>query len=420
MAKDGNVISAAADMLASYGNSDSTVALASIAKAVGRKEEDVEDILASSGFFAISTSEIRVRKIFWYENVTVKVASFSREGELAKAYLRNPRKAIATASGSKVLAERVLVVAMKNQIACLSERFQETIVNSYQPPRISRETLYSKHLPGELAKYETDGREAVSIPKKWLTARLPEGLEFKFDNGLEANSILSWLKSVQLAEPEVVLHHLVNHDFEAWLRTNANWSELANILASLSRKCSEENIGAEDAKALLISYLRRTPAEGLIYEHTIRPLIKRLESGDEQTLIESAHKLALIGDERAVDALIGRLIDSSARARCAIMRALGKIGDVSATPFILKVLKNSSSRDDRLSALAALGMLRDERAVDALLDCLSDMDEGVALEALSALGEVGSARALPRLREIANGESELAKRAGEVIRTHFR
>ncbi|MEM2901020.1 MAG: HEAT repeat domain-containing protein, partial [Thermoplasmata archaeon] len=223
--------------------------------------------------------------------------------------------------------------------------------------------------------------------------------------------------SIQLSEPEVVHTHLVNGDFEAWLRKNSNWDELANMLASISRKCVEDKINAEDAKTLLISYLRRTPAEGVIYEHTIKPLIKKLESRDEQTLIETANKLGMIGDERAVEPLIGRLSDSSVKVRSAIMHALGKIGDISATPFIIKVIKNSISKEDRINAIRAAGMLKDERAVDVILEYMIDNDTEISREAIRALGEIGSAKAISKLKEVANGENENAKIALDILRT---
>jgi|GEM_PF-2644383 len=415
MVKD--VVSKTAEMLVSGEWLEGAVPISAIAKEVRKKEEEVESILLSSGFFSINIIETKVRKFFWYEKTKVKGVTFANENEIAKAYLSDAKKTITLAQSSKILLEKVLLVVLKNQISCLSERYQERIVNTYQHPKISREYLYSKYLPGELGKYEFEDRESVSLPKKWLTAKVPAGLEFKFSNGLEANNILSWLKSIQLSEPEVVHGHLVNGEFESWLRKNSNWEELANMLASISRKCVEEKINAEEAKTLLISYLRRTPAEAIIYEHTIKPLIKKLETRDEQTLIETANKLGLIGDERAVEPLIGRLVDSSVKVRSAILHALGKIGDVSATPFIIKVIKNSQSKEDRINAIRAAGLLKDERAVDIILEYVHDKDSEISRESVKALGEIGNAKAISKLKEFTNGENEIAKVAFEVLKT---
>ncbi|MEM2901021.1 MAG: hypothetical protein QXT63_09550 [Thermoplasmata archaeon] len=173
MAKD--VISIAAEMLVSGKFSEGLVPISAIAKEVRKKEEDVESILLSSGFFSINVIETRVRKFFWYENVRIKSVSFANENEIARAYQAKPKRMIESSLSSKILIEKVLLAALKNQIACLSERFQERIVNTYQQPKISREYLYSRYLPGELAKYEFEDRESVSLPKKWLTTKVPDG-----------------------------------------------------------------------------------------------------------------------------------------------------------------------------------------------------------------------------------------------------
>ena len=68
-----------------------------------------------------------------------------------------------------------------------------------------------------------------------------------------------------------------------------------------------------------------------------------------------------------------------------------------ATPAILNGLVNSMNATVRSACAAVLTGTRDPRAVDALLDALDDPDERVRLLAITALGQVESGKAAPRL-----------------------
>lgn len=73
-----------------------------------------------------------------------------------------------------------------------------------------------------------------------------------------------------------------------------------------------------------------------------------------------------------------------------------------ATPAILNGLVNSMSATVRAACAAVLTGTRDPRAVDALLDALDDPNESVRHLAITALGQVESGKATPRLLALLN------------------
>ena len=73
-----------------------------------------------------------------------------------------------------------------------------------------------------------------------------------------------------------------------------------------------------------------------------------------------------------------------------------------ATPAILNGLVNSMNATVRSACAAVLTGTRDPRAVDALLDALDDPNESVRHLAITALGQVESAKAAPRLLALLN------------------
>jgi len=118
---------------------------------------------------------------------------------------------------------------------------------------------------------------------------------------------------------------------------------------------------------------------------------------------DAANVLGEIGDERAVDPLIGALMDAKYTVRWNAAEALGKIGDTKAVEPLIATFK---VEDDYLRARAAeaLGAIGDEKAVEPLISVLDDEDQGVRSSAAEALGAMGAARAVEPLINALNDE----------------
>ncbi|MEM4390105.1 MAG: HEAT repeat domain-containing protein [Candidatus Micrarchaeia archaeon] len=114
--------------------------------------------------------------------------------------------------------------------------------------------------------------------------------------------------------------------------------------------------------------------------------------------VEALGRLGLKHDvvREAVPELIEALADPLLRADVA--RALGMIGDERAVPALIECL-NDGNREVRGNATEALGYIRDRRSVPALIEKLSDENARVRFSAALSLGRIGDARALPALRK---------------------
>ncbi len=68
----------------------------------------------------------------------------------------------------------------------------------------------------------------------------------------------------------------------------------------------------------------------------------------------------------------------------------------------------------RKKAIGALSRIADLRAIDALVGSLADPNEEVRQAAASGLGEMGDARVLPRLEDVADKDASPDVRAAAV------
>jgi HEAT repeat protein len=124
-----------------------------------------------------------------------------------------------------------------------------------------------------------------------------------------------------------------------------------------------------------------------------------------------AKALGEIGDQRAVESLIEALSDSSVNDAAA--EALGAIGDERAVEPLIEALNSSAPGRLRLSqAIAvALGKIRDERAVAPLIRAFSSDAHEAAVKALIQFGD----RAIPLLITSLNENEKIRKGSAEVL-----
>jgi len=145
--------------------------------------------------------------------------------------------------------------------------------------------------------------------------------------------------------------------------------------------------------------------------------------------------------------LVRALVDRDARLRIEAARSLGTLAAVDAVPDLLRALGEDDDPDVRSAVAAALGLIGDERAVDPLLGKLGDAGEqpavrGAAAEALTgprspravgpliaaladpetevrfwaafALGQLGDERAIPSLERVAQSDTAVLEGWGRV------
>ncbi|HVT79765.1 MAG TPA: HEAT repeat domain-containing protein [Phycisphaerae bacterium] len=130
-------------------------------------------------------------------------------------------------------------------------------------------------------------------------------------------------------------------------------------------------------------------------------------------------------DRSGVVALIGKLRDQDAEVARDAAAMLGTLPvDADATAALAAVLVNSESYFHpvvRAAAAAALGALRDSRAIDALIRATGDSMAEASEEAIKALGSLGDRRALPALERVIRNDNgfflpQVQRAAGEAVR----
>jgi HEAT repeat protein len=153
-----------------------------------------------------------------------------------------------------------------------------------------------------------------------------------------------------------------------------------------------------------------TTALGRLGTAAVPALIAALSSPRPSIRMLAAQALGEIRSREAVPALINIVKTDLSGARGEAVEALGKIGDPSASDAIISALKTGSN-SVRHRAIMALALLPGPGVEDAMIGALADKDEEVRQTAVSALGEVGDARSLPKLEQIADNDTSSDIRA---------
>lgn len=145
----------------------------------------------------------------------------------------------------------------------------------------------------------------------------------------------------------------------------------------------------------------------------VTPLLERLRDNEAAVREWSALALGVIGDKRGTAEMIRLLGDPERSVRLAAVRSLGRIGEPEGLKPLLGYL-SSGNRDEeeREEVVNSLASLRGPEKVNALGQLLaSSRDDAQKIRLISALGQVGDALALPRLRKHTNDQESPAVRA---------
>jgi HEAT repeat protein len=127
---------------------------------------------------------------------------------------------------------------------------------------------------------------------------------------------------------------------------------------------------------------------------SVDALISRMRHPSESVRSAITEALGSIRNDRAVDALIAACRnDKSASVRASAALALGKTGASRAFEHVVTALRDSDPQVRREAAVA-LSWLRDRRAIGPLVVLLDDPDEDVQVRAVTS---VGGLRGLPEV-----------------------
>ncbi|MGC4115467.1 MAG: HEAT repeat domain-containing protein [Myxococcales bacterium] len=179
----------------------------------------------------------------------------------------------------------------------------------------------------------------------------------------------------------------------------------AESLPAIRRHSSSKVVAARIAAVAALGNYRTGEAR--------RTLEAALQDSNLEVRWEAEEALEKVGDASSVPALLPLLSSRSGLDSERAFRTIAVIGDDSAVPHLLPHLRAPDPAFDGLRLLYLSRMkLKDTRAVsDALLDALGDSSPEYRVSAILALGELREKRAVPRLMELVRGERPLARSA---------
>jgi HEAT repeat protein len=138
-------------------------------------------------------------------------------------------------------------------------------------------------------------------------------------------------------------------------------------------------------------------------------LLKALATPKLHTEAYEAIEEAFVSIGRpAVPGLI-RFVDADWPHKFRAIRALGRIGDETAVPVLMKVLQQVESGDNRGTAAWALGAIGDSRAIPVLIAALQEADWATRCDAAEALANFQDSRIVPMLRQALQDENSYVR-----------
>lgn len=118
-----------------------------------------------------------------------------------------------------------------------------------------------------------------------------------------------------------------------------------------------------------------------------------LHDGDDETRAAAARAFGRIGYEAGVTPLLDALSDSDGDVRLEAIFALGQIGSADARDALSRIAGSNASGEERGEAAIALGKLRGDGAAEAVLPLLADPVAEVRSDAALALARTGDSLA---------------------------
>jgi hypothetical protein len=137
---------------------------------------------------------------------------------------------------------------------------------------------------------------------------------------------------------------------------------------------------------------------------TSRPMIEEMVEDDNRFLVLNAVAiLGEVGGERAVELVTSALANTDGRVRREALNSLAKLGGDEAGQLVVGFLEDSEA-EVRAAAAEAAGALKVERALRPMLTLLDDEDEPeVLVQVLRGLGRLGDPGAVPAIEKRAVG-----------------
>jgi HEAT repeat protein len=197
-------------------------------------------------------------------------------------------------------------------------------------------------------------------------------------------------------EIAAILRPLLREDAEPVVRAAAG-----RALGRLGvREAVPDLIGALADKSADVRVVAAAALWRLPDPSAVPALLERCKDSEAAAREWSALALGVIGDRKAVAQLVSLLDDSVRSVRLAAVRSLGRVGDPVAIKPLLGYL-SAPQRDDeeKDEVINSLASIHSPERVHALVQLLSaEHDDTQKIRLIMALGQVGDAPVIPRLK----------------------
>lgn len=179
----------------------------------------------------------------------------------------------------------------------------------------------------------------------------------------------------------------------------------------------------ESALAVLVGRTTVDPATGQMISRKLagdelQQVFEELRSDDDAKRRNAANRLAsadLVNPPQAlVNYLTNYLFDAESPVRYAAVKVVADCGTIEHVPLLLRLVK-SGENTAAYSAIRGLGRLKDPRAIDVLVECVST-GESEAYSAASALENFGPAAEDPVLRLLQEKHLATKRSACSILR----
>jgi len=153
------------------------------------------------------------------------------------------------------------------------------------------------------------------------------------------------------------------------------------------------------------------PSLARIGEPALKKLVKALSDVEDDVVSCAAIALGMIRDDRAVDPLLKALCHDSEDVRGHVITALGLIDDPVCVERLVEMVRNEDI-PNRSAAFSAMG----RSALRNLLKLLDDPDPDIRRGAVETLGRIGDVSVAGRLRErLSDGDRYVRAGAARVL-----
>jgi HEAT repeat protein len=137
----------------------------------------------------------------------------------------------------------------------------------------------------------------------------------------------------------------------------------------------------------------------LIADKSASPALMKLVKNNDHDALQAAKAPALAGEKVGVTRLVETMNDKDNENRCSAALYLGQVGAKEAIPDLIKCL-DDGHRDVRSCSAQALGLLQAKEARQEVTALLKDEDPRVRMSAAIALGRIGDKEAAPEIAQL--------------------